>query len=183
MPRIDPDSLPADQRWIAPAESHIFRTFVNSYAGLAHYRAMTKFIREESSVPERLREMALIQVGYACNCAYEYTHHVKTGLRCGVSPDDVHAIADETEGVPTALDPLTKAVLRMAREITLGFDVSEEPFALLQSELGNERLMELLFSVVTYVGTAKLLLTLRVELEDSYRPFLQQFPIRSRRTR
>jgi alkylhydroperoxidase family enzyme len=183
MPRIDPDSLPADQRWIAPAESHIFRTFVNSYAGLAHYRAMTKFIREESSVPERLREMALIQVGYACNCAYEYTHHVKTGLRCGVSPDDVHAIADETEGVPTALDPLTKAVLRMSREVTLGFDVSEEPFALLQSELGNERLMELLFSVVTYVGTAKLLLTLRVELEDSYRPFLQQFPIRSRRTR
>ena len=45
----------------------------------------------------RLREMALIQIGYAANCVYEYTHHIKTGLRYGVSPDDIRAIAD---GVP-----------------------------------------------------------------------------------
>ncbi len=182
MPRIDTASLPEDRRWIAPEDSNIFRTFVNAYTGLTRYRAMTKFIREESGVDPRLREMALIQVGYVCNSPYEYTHHVKTGLRCGVTPDDIHAIADETDGLPTPLEPLAKSVLRLTREITMGFDVSDEAFLPVQEALGNEQLMELLFSVVTYVGTAKLLRTLRVELEDAYQGYLKQFPIRPART-
>jgi hypothetical protein len=37
--------------------------------------------------------------------------------------------------------------------------------------------MDLLFSIVTYVGTVKLLLTLRVELEDDYRAYLERFPL------
>jgi alkylhydroperoxidase family enzyme len=138
---------------------------------------MTTFIREENGISPRLREMALIQIGYVSNCAYEYTHHIKTGLRSGVSPEDILAIAADTNGLPTALDPLTKAALRATREITLGFDVSDDAFVVLQNELGNEQLMDLLFSIVTYVGTVKLLLTLRVELEDDYRAYLERFPL------
>ncbi len=178
LPMIETASLPEDQRPLAPPDSHIFRTFVNAPAGLRRYRAMTKFIREESHVPPRLREMALIQIGYVTSCVYEYTHHIKTGLASGVSADDLRAIADETDGIETSLEPLAKAVLRATREITLGFDVSADVFATLQRELGDEQLMELLFSVVTYVGTVKLLLTLRVELEERYQTYLQQFPIR-----
>ena len=183
LPLIETATLPEDQRWIAPENSHIFRTFVNSLPGLSRYRAMTKFIREENDVPDRLREMALVQIGYVSNCAYEYTHHLKTALRVGVTPDDLHAIAAETAGLPTSLDPLTRAVLRATREITLGFDISDEAFATIQEALGNEQLMALLFSIVTYVGTVKLLLTLRVELEDEYQTYLQQYPIRPARTR
>ena len=183
LPLIDTESLPENQRWIAPENSNIFRTFVNSLHGLIHYRAMTKWIREENGVPDRLREMALCQIGYVANCAYEYTHHVKTALRVGVTPGDLLAIADDTDGLPTPLDDLTKAVLRATREITLGFDVSDDAFATMQAALGNEQLMALLFSIVTYVGTVKLLLTLRVPLEDSYQTYLQQYPIRPARTR
>lgn len=182
MPCIETTALPEDQRELAPPGSHIFRTFVHSPEALRRYKGLTKFIREESSVSPRLREMALIQIGYAANCAYEYTHHIKTGLRYGVSADDIRAIADETEGKETALEPLAKAVLRATRELTHGFDIPDDVFALMQRGLGNEQLMELLFAVATYVGTVKLLLALRIDLEDDYQPYLQQFPIRPTRT-
>lgn len=178
VPYVETASLPEDQRELAPPNSHIFRAFVHCPEGLRRYKALTKFIREESRLDPRLREMALIQVGYAAKCAYEYTHHIKTGLRYGVSTEDIRAIADETEGKATHLEPLTKAVLRATRDLTLGFDIDEATFAELQAGLGNEQLMELLFAVGTYGGTVRLLTSLRIDLEDAYRPYLEQFPIR-----
>jgi len=179
VPYVETASLPEEQRELAPQNSHIFRAFVHSALGLRRYKAMTKYIREETRLDARLREMALIQIGYASNCVYEYTHHIKTGLRYGVSPDDIRAIADETAGLPTALGALERAVLHTARDLTLGFDVTDDVFAVLARELGNEQLMELLFSIVTYSGTVRLLTALRVDLEDEYRTYAEQFPIRS----
>ena len=180
VPYVETASLPEDDRELAPEHSHIFRAFVHSRLGLRRYKAMTKFIREETSLDRRLREMALIQVGYAAGCAYEYTHHIKTGLRNGVTPDDIRAIADETEGKPTRLGPLEKAVLAATRGVTLGFDFPDEVFEELRRGLGFEQLLELLFSVATYNGTVRMLLSLRVDLEDEYRHFLEEFPIRDR---
>jgi arylformamidase len=178
VPYVETASLPENQRSLAPIDSHIFRALVHSPEALRRYKGLTKFIREESGIDARLREMALIQVGYVANCAYEYTHHIKTGLRYGVSPEDIRAIADESAGTATTLDPLAKAVLRAARQLTLGHDVDEATFETLQSALGDEQLLELLFSVVTYTGTVKLLTTLRVDLEDTYKHYLDEFPIR-----
>ncbi|HXF34646.1 MAG TPA: carboxymuconolactone decarboxylase family protein [Candidatus Acidoferrales bacterium] len=178
LPLVETTTLPEDQRNLAPPESHIFRTFANCPAGLQQYRGMTKFIRSDSNLDSRLREMAMIQIGYAANCPYEYTHHIKSGLASGVTDDDIRAIADETAGRETPLEPLMKAVLRATRQLTIGFDVDDETFRTLCQALGNDGLMALFFSVATYVGTAKLLNSLRVELEDSYKPYLERFPIK-----
>jgi arylformamidase len=179
VPYVETESLPENQRSLAPPDSHIFRALVHSPEALRRYKGLTKFIREESGLDSRLREMALIQIGYAADCPYEYTHHIKTGLRYGVSRDDIHAIADESAGNTTALDSVAKAVLRAARQLTLGNDIDESTFHTLQSALGDEQLMELLFSVVTYTGTVKLLTSLRIDLEDAYKPYLDEFPIRT----
>jgi alkylhydroperoxidase family enzyme len=178
VPYVETASLPEADRALAPENSHIFRAFAHSRLGLRRYRAMTKYIREETQLDPRLREMALIQVGYAARCAYEYTHHIKTGLRHGVTPDDIRAIADETAGKPTHLTPLEKAVLAATRGVTTGFDFSDEVFEELRRGLGYEQVLELLFSVATYNGTVRMLTSLRVDLEDEYRHYLEEFPIR-----
>jgi len=179
VPYIETASLPEADRELAPAHSHIFRALVHAPGALRRYKGLTKHIREESRLDPRLREMALIQIGYSAPCPYEYTHHIKTGLRYGVSPADILAIADDSEGLPTALDALAKAVLAATRQLTHGFDVDDDVFATLQAELGNEQLLELLFAVTTYTATVRLLTTLRVEVEDAYRGYLATYPIRS----
>jgi alkylhydroperoxidase family enzyme len=102
-------------------------------------------------------------------------------LRYGVSPADIIAIADESEGLPTTLEPLARAVLAATRQLTRGFDVDDDLFATLQRELGNEQLLELLFAVTTYTATVRLLTTLRVEVEDDYLGYLATYPIRASR--
>ena len=54
----------------------------------------------------RLRELAILQVGYLAKSPYEYSHHVKIGREFGVSDDDIRAIGEETAGRASKLDPL-----------------------------------------------------------------------------
>ena len=44
----------------------------------------------------RLRELAILQVGYVSRIAYEYAHHIEIGRGVGVSDEDLRALAIES---------------------------------------------------------------------------------------
>src|SRR3546814_4174271 len=73
------------------------------------------WIRFKAKLDPRLREMAILQVGWLARSDYEWSHHVKIGKDFGVSEDDVRAIIAETEGKDSGLPALDRAVLRAAR--------------------------------------------------------------------
>lgn len=121
--------------------------------------------------------MAILQVGYLTRANYEYSHHIKIGREFGVSDDDIRAIAEETAGSQTNLDPLAKAVLKAAREMALDLAVSDETFAALRQGLDNERLMDLVITIAFYNGVVRLLETMRIDVEDDYLHYLEEFPL------
>ena len=153
------------------------RVYAHSPNGLLKQAAFHAYLREQSPLDRRLRELAIMQVGYAANCPYAYAHHVKAAVDAGVPDGDIRAVADESAGRPTGLEPLAKAVLRTARDLTAGYTVSDATFAELQQGLDAEQVMDLLFTITCYASMSKLLLTLQVELEDHYRTYLERFPI------
>ncbi len=135
------------------------------------------YIRNDSKIDPRLREMAILQVGYLARSAYEYAHHVQIGLKNGVREADIRAIADDTARKPTSLDPLTRAVLKAAREMTAEIRLSDETFAVLRRHLDNECLLDLFASISSYNGTVRMLAALQIDLEDDYRHYLNRFPL------
>jgi alkylhydroperoxidase family enzyme len=139
--------------------------------------ATAMYIRNRSSIDPRLREMAILQVGYVTRSAYEYAHHVKIALDAGASEADIRAIADETAGRPTQLDTLTKAVLRAARELTSDIKLSDETFATLRNALETKQLLDLFLAICNYNGTVRMLAALAIDLEDEYRKYLERFPL------
>lgn len=135
------------------------------------------YIRNRGKLDPRLREMAILQVGYCARSPYEYSHHVKIGLDFGVSEADIRAIADETDGRPTKLDPLAKAVLKAARELANDIKLSDATFAILQKHLDTPRLLELLDAICSYCGTVRMLAALQIDVEDEYKQYLEKFPL------
>ena len=87
------------------------------------------------------------------------------------------AIGDETAGRPTKLEPLAKAVLRAAREMTTDLAISDRTFAELRRELDHERLTDLVLTIGFYNGVVRILATLRIDVEDGYRKYLDEFPL------
>ena len=161
----------------APLSSNVARALANSPNGSKKYSSVAMYIRHESTLDPRLRELAILQVGYATRQIYEYAHHCSLALEFGCSEDDIRALADESAGRPTSLEPLAKAALSAAREMTLYVDLSDETFAALKAGLSNEHLLDLLIAICAYNGTVRMLSALRVDLEPEYRQYLEKFPL------
>lgn len=156
---------------------NLYRVLAHSPNGARSFGTLGHFIRFQSRLDPRLRAMAIIQVGYLTQAAYEYSHHIKLGREFGVSDDDIRAIAEETAGRQTNLDPLAKTVLKAAREMTAHLAVSDETFAALRRGLDNELLIDLIITIAFYNGVVRLLETVRIDVEQDYLHYLQEFPL------
>jgi alkylhydroperoxidase family enzyme len=110
-----------------------------------------------------------------------FSHHVRIGREVGVADWEIRAVADETEGRPSKLDPLAKATLRAARETTRDLSVGDDTFAELRRELDNERLTDLVVTISFYNGLARLLAAMQVDVEEDYLSYLDEFPLPERR--
>jgi len=73
-----------------------------------------------------------------------WAHHVKIGKEFGVTDDDITAMMAETEGKPSKLEPLAKAILRGAREMVRELAMSDATFAEIKQSLSNEHMTLLL---------------------------------------
>jgi len=176
VPYVDPQSVPDQYRNLISRDANVTRALANSPKLAFLSGSMARYIRHESRVDPRLRELAIIQVGYSTRSAYEYTHHIKIGFSFGVTPDDLRAIARETAGHSTRLEPIAKTVLRAAREMTDLATLSDATFAELRTAFDNEQLVDLLYTIANYNGVVRILAALQVDLEDEYRDYLETFP-------
>jgi alkylhydroperoxidase family enzyme len=177
VPYLDPSDLAPKHRDLLARNINLFRAMAHSPDGAQAFNGLGRFIRFNSRLDPRLREMAILQVGYITRSVYEYTHHIKIGRDFGVSDDDIRAIAAETAGQPTTLEPLTKAVLRAAREMTQGLAASDETFTALKQGLDYERLTDLVLIIAFYNAVVRFLATMQIDNEPEYQRLLAEFPL------
>ena len=177
LPYLEPSDLSPENRDLLARNVNIYRELVHSPEGTRSFLHLARYIRFHSRLDPRLREMAILQVGYLTRSPYEYSHHIKIGREFGVSDEDIRAIAEETNDRPTSLAPLAKAVLRAAREMTTQLNLSDKTFAALKQGLDNEQLVDLMLTISFYTGVVRLLAALQIDVEDEYLPYLQEFPL------
>ena len=176
LPYLNAADLAPENQDLLKRPINLFRAMVHSPNGARAFHGMGEFIRWDSKLDARLREMAIIQVGYMTRSVYEYTHHVKIGMDFGVTADDIRAIAAETAGQPSKLDALTKAVLRAAREMTDSLAASDATFAELRQHLNEEHLTDLVLTIAFYNAVVRYLGTLQIDNEPEYQKYLADFP-------
>jgi alkylhydroperoxidase family enzyme len=170
------DLSPADQDLLKRPIT-LFKALVHSPNAARAFHGLGDYIRYGSKLDMRLRELAILQVGWLARAPYEWSHHVKLGLDFGVTEADIQALIDDTDGKPTGLDTLTRQVLRAAREMTTDGEMSDASFAALQAALGNEQMVDLTITIAFYNAVVRVLATLRIDVEDDYMPYLRRFPL------
>ena len=177
LPYLDAEHLPPEQRELLKRPINLTRLLVNSPGMARAFGGIGNFIRHKSTLDPRLRELAILQVGWLERSEYEFTHHVKIGREFGVTDDDIENLFLETEGKPSTLEPLVKAVLRGAREMTREIGMSEATFAEIKKELSNEHMTDLVLTIAFYCAVVRVLATMKIENEPQYKEVLKQYPI------
>jgi alkylhydroperoxidase family enzyme len=170
------DLKPEDQQ-LLDRNITLNQALANSPGAARAFGRLGGYIRNTSKLDPRLREMAILQVGYLTRSQYEYSHHIKIGRDFGVRDDDIRAMIAETNGAATGLPPLDRAVLACAREMTTSLAATGETFATLDRELDAECLVDLVMTIAFYCGVVRLLATLEIDVEVEYQQYLQEFPL------
>jgi len=174
---LGPADVAAEHRDLLARPIALHKALINSPGALRAFSALGHYIRHGSRLDPRLRELAILQVGYLARAPYEWSHHIKIGHDFGVSDDDIRALIAETEGRGSALDPLARTVLLAAREITEGGAVTDATYATLAAALDAELLVDLIVTISFYCGVVRVLGSLQIEVEEDYMPYLRQFPL------
>ena len=177
VPYLEPSDLAEADRDLLKRPIWLFKALVNSPNGARAFHGLGNYIRYGSKLDMRLRELAILQVGWLAKSPYEWSHHVKLGLDFGVSEADVHALIDDTAGKSTSLDANAKLVLLAAREMTTDGEMTAETFARAQAAFGNEQAVDLTITIAFYCAVVRVLGTLMIDVEPEYQPYLDKFPL------
>ena len=95
----------------------------------------------------------------------------------GVSEKDIRAITNETTGIETSLTEFERAVLAAAREMVTDLKISNDNFEILQNNLSHEHLVDLVLTIAFYCGVVRVLATLEIDNEPTYKEVLNTFPL------
>jgi len=180
LPYLDRSDLLPEHQDLLARNLNLYRVLAHSPRAARALNTLARYIRDGSRLDPRLRELAILQVSYLTRSAWGFSHHVRIGREVHLTDDEIRAVADETAGRATRFDPLAKAVLRAAREMTTELSPSEETFAELRRELDNERLTDLMVTISFYNGLVRLLEAMQVDVEDDYLAYLDEFPLPKR---
>jgi alkylhydroperoxidase family enzyme len=176
IPYLTPADLPPGGP-IPLMKANITRAVANSPGAARLVAGMGAYLRNDSPLDPKLRELAILQVGYTTRSTYEWAHHVEIGVRFGLTDEDIHAVARDSEGQVSHLDPLAKAVLAAAREMTIDMTLSDEIFATLRAGLELTALVDLLVAIGEYNGLVRVMAAIEIDLEPEYLPWLDRFPL------
>ena len=177
LPYLEPDQVAPEYRDMLKRNTNLHKLLVNSPDMAKSFNGVGNFIRFKSKLDPRLRELAILQVGWLEKSEYEFTHHVKIGREFGVTDEDIQGLFLETEGKPSKLDPLTRTVLKGAREMVRDIGMSEETFAEIKKHLSNEHMTDLVLTIAFYCAVVRVLATMKIDNEPYYKEVLQQYPI------
>jgi alkylhydroperoxidase family enzyme len=176
VPYLEVADLAPEDQDLLKRPIWLTKALVNSPKAARAFHTVGNYIRFGSKLDQRLRELAILQVGWLARSPYEWSHHVKLGLGFGVSEADIQALIDETAGKATNLDALTRLVLQAAREMTNDGAMADATFSKLQAELGNEQVVDLTLTIAFYNGVVRVLGTLAIDVEPEYAPYLEKYP-------
>lgn len=142
---------------------NIFRAVGNSPQVGRNFLRLGNAILFKGTVAPNLRELAILRVGDINQAKYEWTQHVRIGLRAGVRKDQIEALPHWEDS--DKFNSQEQAVLRYTDELTRNIRVKDQTFAALRSFLTDEGIVELTITIGYYGLVCRLLEGLRVELE------------------
>jgi AhpD family alkylhydroperoxidase len=141
----------------------------NALSTLAHHPELAKaFLRfnvhllYSSTLPPRIRELAILRVAHRRQCAYEWSHHVSMAKDEGITDDQIAAVQRGE-----AADGFDRAVITGVDELDEESQLSDQTWAALGERLNDQQRMDFVFTVGCYTLLAMAFNTFGIQLEHA----------------
>jgi len=135
-----------------------------------HARALNRYLRFETGLPPRVREIAILTTAREMDSQFEWAAHEPEARKEGVEGRVIDIIKHR---MPTAgLEETDAAVIELGRQIFRDRKVTSDTFAKAKALFGANKLVELVMLMGNYAGTAALLTAVDMQLHPGQKPLL-----------
>jgi 4-carboxymuconolactone decarboxylase len=114
--------------------------------------ALRTYIRDETSLPQKLQELVMISVAREMNCAFIWYAHAAAARQAGVRGDVVDSIRDMRS--PANLEPDDQTVIDFTRELLQSRKVTRRTFDDATTRFGQRGVMTLTNLIACYAMLA-----------------------------
>lgn len=150
-------SLPPERR-NPSASGNLLATLVRHPKLTRAFLRFNNHLLYGSTLPARLRELAVLRVAHLDNCEYEWRHHVRMGLEAGLTDEVIDGIQRGE-----ATNELDLAILHAVAELKDKAVISDETWATLSEHLDERQRMDLVFTIGCYGALAMAINTFGVQ--------------------
>ena len=151
----------------ANGEPNVTRMLAN--ASPAVFEAVTRLLTSlmtQSSLDPKLRELAILRVGYLSNASYELFQHEPFARFVGLSDEQLAAIKAGHRNSPV-LDEVQAAVLEFVDDMVANIRASDTTLGKVGQFLDRTQLTDLILVVGQYMAVCRFLETTGVDLDDN----------------
>jgi alkylhydroperoxidase family enzyme len=138
---------------------------------LAHHPQLTDLFSQlnihlltTSTVPVRLRQMAIMRTAWLCKATYMWSSHLNTSQLLGLTPDMFVPIRIGPED-PYFTD-FERVVLRATEELVDDRLISDENWKALEEQWSEAQLLDFMFTVGLYVAIAGVMRSTGIQREQ-----------------
>ena len=138
-----------------------FRALLNSPEAAGHLTSMGAQLRFQSSMPENLKELAIILVAREWNSDIEWTGHAVLAARAEVSDASIESIRTRNPGNLTGEEA---TIAQVVHEMVQDKQLSDETFAAAHSAYGDRGVVDLTLTIAYYSALALAQIALKLEM-------------------
>lgn len=154
--------------WEEGSKTNIMMTMAHHPALGKAYNTWGKHLLMTNTLATRQLEIVILRVAVLGNSAYEWHNHVGYGLNAGLTLDEIAAIRDYPEGGDW--DEQDAVTLKAVDELVKENGLSDATWETLTRFYNKQQLMDLVFSVGSYMMTGWALAAFRVPIEGGADP-------------
>ena len=140
-----------------------FRALLNNPKAAGYLTSMGASLRFQSTVPDNLKELAIILTAREWNSDIEWTGHAVAAARAGVSDESIEKIRTHKTD---ALAGDEAAVAKFVHEMIRDKAVSDGTYNAVKTALGDRGAVDLTLTVSYYSALALAQIALQLEMEE-----------------
>jgi 4-carboxymuconolactone decarboxylase len=140
-----------------------FRALLNSPQAAGCLTSMGAVLRFKSTLPENLKEFAIVILAREWNSDIEWTAHAALAAKAGVSAASLEVI--RTGKAPASLTADEQIIARFVHQLLRDKKVTDDAFAAAQKLLGTRGVVDLTLTCSYYTAINMAQIALKTEME------------------
>lgn len=143
---------------------NIFRTLARAPKALSRFNTWGGYIlSRRNDLPAREREIVILRTGFLCKSGYEWTQHVRIGLREGLTEDEIARIK---QGPDAGWSQEDSALIRASDELHRDQFITDDTWRDLSRHFSQKQCMDVVFTAAQYTQVSMFLNTFGVQLDE-----------------